>query len=36
MGEIIESFAVKGFIIPVAAIFDEAVNLVTLQELIKG
>lgn len=31
----IESKAIKGFVIPVQAIFDEAVNLETLQDLMK-
>ena len=31
----IESWVIKGFAIPVAAIFDEAANVETLQELIK-
>ena len=31
----IESRVIKGFVIPVQAIFDEAVNLETLQQFIK-
>ncbi len=34
LDEEIESHAIKGFVIPVQAIFDEAVNIETLQELI--
>ena len=32
----IESYVIKGFIIPVQAIFDEAVNVETIQDLLKS
>jgi Uma2 family endonuclease len=34
--EDIESWAIKGFVIPVSAIFDETINLETLQQLIQN
>ena len=32
----IESYVIKGFVIPVQAIFDEAVNVETIQDLLKS
>lgn len=32
----IESHVIKGFVIPVQAIFDEAVNVETIQDLLKS